>query len=77
MNFIKVINKIYTDPQCRASFDGGKHWEHAKPELYPCNLWEWILHYIFRKHFSWGQPFCVVCGKEQEDYIDGHEIDGI
>jgi hypothetical protein len=75
MKFIKVIDKIYTDPQSASSPDG-IHWEPAKPELYPCNLWEWIIHKL-GFHFCWGQPYCVVCGKEQEDYIDGHEIDGI
>ena len=38
------------------------NWEPAKPELYSCNLKEWIIHNIFRKHFTFGQPYCVVCG---------------
>lgn len=37
-------------------------WEPAKPELLQPNFKEWFIHTILRKHFSFGQPFCVICG---------------
>lgn len=42
-------------------------WEPAKPELYTPNLKEWFVHNILRKHFSFGQPYCVVCGYAKQD----------
>jgi len=75
MKYIKVIDKIYTDPNVAKCSDG-INWKPATPLPYPCNLWEWFVHKL-GFHFSFGQPFCVVCMKEQEDYIDGHEIDGM
>jgi hypothetical protein len=42
------------------SFTG--EWKPARPELLRPNLREWFLHNVMGKHFSYGQPFCVVCG---------------
>ena len=63
MEFFEVKNKIYTSPDdldCR----DGEHWEPAKPVLYSPNIFDRIRH-AFGKHWSWGQPFCVICGKER------------
>ncbi len=64
MKIINVSNEDFRALNTASSADG-KHWEPAKPELLYPNFWEWILHYIFKKHFTFGQPYCVVCGKSE------------
>jgi hypothetical protein len=39
-------------------------WSPAKPLLYTPNLFEKIKHAL-GKHWSYGQSFCVICGKEK------------
>lgn len=63
MEYFEVKNKIYTSPDNQQSSDG-KHWEPARPVLYSPNLFEKIKHAL-GYHWSWGQEFCVVCGKEK------------
>lgn len=71
MKYIKVSNKIYRDPNTQVletNYIGGhidSVWVQARPELLQPNIKEWFLHNILRKHFSFGQPFCVVCGKKE------------
>jgi hypothetical protein len=62
---MKVTNRLYTDPNTQVSRDG-KHWEPARPLLYSPNLIEKIKHTL-GSHWSYGQPFCVICGKESAD----------
>ncbi len=64
MQYIEVKETIYTDPNVSSSRDG-KHWHPATPERLSPNLKEWFIHSIMRKHFTFGQPYCVVCGREQ------------
>jgi hypothetical protein len=62
MKMIKVTNEIYTDHN--SSYKSGKAWIPATPEpLYP-NLYESIIHTL-GFHFTFGQPYCVVCLKKQ------------
>lgn len=46
-----------------ATFDCDKGvWERSRPMLYDPNSWEWFEHSMLGRHFSFGQPYCVVCG---------------
>lgn len=68
MKYIKISNKIYRCPNTQTletNFIGGfvdTQWVETRPELLQPNLKEWFIHTFLRKHFSFGQPFCVVCG---------------
>ena len=39
-------------------------WQKDKPVLYSPNVLESILHKL-NKHWSYGQPYCVICGLEK------------
>jgi len=64
MKYIKVLERDYLSPDSAISKDG-KHWEPAKPELLSPNLKERFIHWR-GKHFSFGQPYCVICGREED-----------
>lgn len=60
---IKVSEKIYTSPNAAVKTENG--WEPAKPEL-----WEGFgglkgFMHLFGNHYSYGQPYCIFCGKEE------------
>lgn len=57
MKYIKVMNVRYTDPS--VSTPNGP----ATPMAYPPNPWEGFIHWL-GFHFTFGQPFCVVCLKK-------------
>ena len=63
MKIIKVENEIYKDPNTAVHIDG--KWENATPEAYEPNLIEKIRHNVLRQHFTFGQPYCVVCLKKE------------
>lgn len=63
MKFIQVSDQYWTNPNAITSTDG-KRWALARPELLIPNLLEKTLHY-FGKHLSYGQPYCVICGKSE------------
>lgn len=71
MKYIKVTNKLYRSPDSReleTRYIGGSvetMWVNARPTLLSPNLKEWFIHKILQKHFTFGQPYCVVCGKEE------------
>lgn len=71
MKYIKVTNKIYRSPNTQTletDYVGGhidSRWVNARPELLSPNLKEWFMHAILRKHISFGQPYCVICGKAE------------
>ena len=56
---MKVSNKLYSDPSVQVQGSGG-----GGLVLYKPNLIEKIKHAL-GKHWSYGQPFCVVCGLEE------------
>ena len=63
MRYIKIRkDELYTSSNSAVLNTSTMKWEPAKPELYNCNIKEWFIHYILRKHFTFGQPYCVVCG---------------
>jgi hypothetical protein len=62
MKFIEVTDKIYKDPNI-AVFVCGEGWQPASPEPLEPNLKERVLHW-WGYHFTFGQPYCVVCLKE-------------
>lgn len=63
MKYIKIRkDEIYTSSDTATLDTSTMQWKPATPELYPCNLKEWFIHTVLRKHFSFGQPYCVVCG---------------
>jgi hypothetical protein len=64
MKYIKVASHIYTDPNVAIQNNGLGRWEAARPELLETNLWERLVH-RFYSHFTFGQPFCVVCGRAE------------
>ncbi len=55
-------DEIYTDSSAATLDTSTMTWQRARLEMYQCNLKEWIIHNILRKHFTFGQPYCVVCG---------------
>lgn len=60
--YIKVRkDEIYTAENVAILNAYTEQWETARPELYDCNLFEAIQHKL-GYHFSFGQPYCVVCG---------------
>lgn len=75
MKYIKVSKKVYRSSKTQSletSYVGGhidSQWVAAKPELLQPNLKERFIHSVLRKHFSFGQPYCVVCGKEEFSQI--------
>lgn len=63
MKYIKIRkDELYTSENCAIFNTNTNEFEPARPELYYCNLKEWFIHTILRKHFTFGQPYCVVCG---------------
>lgn len=64
MRYIQVTAQDYLSPDSATSRDG-KHWEAAKPMLLFPNLRERFIHWR-GNHFTFGQPYCVVCGKEEK-----------
>ena len=66
MRYIKIKkNTLYTDINTATLNRNTGNFEPAKPELYEPDLKEWVIHNVFRRHFSFGQHFCVVCGYEE------------
>lgn len=71
MREMKVSKKIYRDNNVQTletRYIGGSidsQWVYARPELLKPDIKEWFIHYILRKHFSYGQPFCIVCGRAE------------
>lgn len=62
MKYIKVGQNQYVSPNVQILQRDG--WQKASPELLEPNLWERFIHFL-GYHFSFGQPYCVVCGKEE------------
>jgi len=63
MKYIKIKkDEIYTSKNVAILDTSTMKWKPSKPELHSCNLKEWFIHAVLRKHFSFGQPYCVVCG---------------
>lgn len=60
---IKVSEEIYTDPSTARATPDGKY-VPATPEPYEPNFIEGLLH-RFGRHFTFGQPYCVVCLKRK------------
>lgn len=58
----KVTDEIWLSSSTAVDMGNG-NWQRARPELLSPNLAEWFRHTILRQHFSWGQPYCIVCGK--------------
>lgn len=63
MKYIKIRkDELWTFNESATLNLSTGQWEPAKPELLSPNLKEWFSHNILRKHFSYGQPYCVMCG---------------
>lgn len=60
---IKVKKEKYRDSNMRV-YETGKGWIDSAPALYSSSIFEKIEH-MFR-HWSYGQPYCVICGKERK-----------
>ena len=74
MRYIKVNKtEIYTSGDCATLNLSTGNWEPAKPELYSCNPKEWFIHNILGKHFTFGQPYCVVCGYAEASQLQTKE----
>ncbi len=61
--FFEVTDKIYTDDQT-SEFHPQKGWIPARPALYSPSLLDKFNHWR-GKHWSYGQHFCIICGKER------------
>lgn len=61
--YFEVKDKVYTDDNT-SEYDCQKGWIPARPALYSPNLWEKFIHWL-GKHWSYGQYFCIICGKER------------
>lgn len=66
MIIFKVKNQYYQSHDLSVSDDNGV-WHPAKPQLLYPNLFEWFRHAVLRQHFSFGQEYCVVCGKTRKE----------
>lgn len=64
MKYIQVKSTYYSCSDVQISTQPGT-WKNARPERYYPNLKERFIHNVLKKHFSFGQPYCVVCGKEE------------
>lgn len=65
MKYINVSDEIYTDPNVGYRTPTG--FKPATPEALSPNLKEWFIHYVLRKHFTFGQPYCVVCMRKAQN----------
>ena len=62
MKYIKIRkDEVWTSGDTVTLDTKTMQWKPARPLLYTPNLKERIIH-LFGKHFSFGQPYCVVCG---------------
>lgn len=50
-------------------------WEPASPELYSPSIKEWFTHNILGQHFTFGQPYCVVCGCAEDLSTKPHKAE--
>lgn len=67
MKYIKIRkDTIYTAGDTATLNSRTMQWEPARPMLYSPNPKEWFVHAVLRKHFSFGQPYCVVCGYAED-----------
>lgn len=66
--FIQITDKDYTSSDTRV-YICGEGWQDAKPDLYRPGIIEAIQHKL-GKHWSYGQPFCVICGKEENSHAN-------
>lgn len=67
MKYIKIRkDELYTSTDSAILNPKTMKWEPAKPELLYPNLKELFIHKILRKHFSFGQPYCVMCGYAED-----------
>ena len=63
MKYIKIKkDEIYTSENNAVLDTKTGKWLPAKPELLHPSLKERFIHAILRKHFTFGQPYCVMCG---------------
>lgn len=60
--YIKVKKEKWSDPHQAVLDKKTGQWKPAYPELYEPNFIERIKHDVLGKHFTFGQPYCVVCG---------------
>ena len=58
---IKVTNEVCTSMDTAYYSSEKNGWLPASPEPYPTTIFEWIDHNILGRHFTFGQPYCVVC----------------
>lgn len=66
MKIIEVFNTPATIEGASVQVRPGV-WQGAKPELIePMNVKEWWYHTVRKKHISYGQPYCVICGKKEK-----------
>ena len=67
MKYIKIRkDEAWVDGDVLTLKSGDTQWRPSKPELLYPNLKEWFIHNIMRKHFTFGQPYCVVCGYSED-----------
>lgn len=62
MKYIKVTNEMYVDESTAILINGG--WQPARPMLLVPTLIDRVRH-LFKGHFSYGQKFCVMCGRSE------------
>lgn len=63
MKYIKIRkDELWTAADSATLDTSTMQWKPAKPELLPPSIKEWFVHNVMRKHFTYGQPYCVMCG---------------
>lgn len=73
MNYFEVDKtELWTSDDTAVLNSETMKWEPAKPELMYAEfslsgLKEWFVHTVLKKHFSYGQPYCVMCGYGKKD----------
>ena len=66
MKYIKIRkDEVWTSGDS-AILNSDMEWEPAKPELLHPSLKEWFIHSVLKKHFTVGQPYCVMCGYSED-----------
>ena len=73
MRYIEVKKTTYhfKDVHHRVDTGLGEMWVGVVPDKMEFEwsydgIKEWFIHDVLKKHFTYGQPYCVMCGKEEK-----------
>lgn len=64
--YIKIKKEIWASSDVSTQQLGSGEWLPTNPQLLHPTLIERFIHGILRKHFTYGQPYCVMCGYSED-----------